>query len=68
VAGGDECAGFSDHIFNRLAPEARAKTGDDAVCAMGITAILYLQERALMGILVALEQGKSRCTDRAGLR
>lgn len=48
--------GLLDHIINRLAPQRRPKLRDDAVGAMGIAAVLNLQERALMMRIALVQQ------------
>ena len=48
MTGIDQRLGFFDAVVNRLAPERRSKLWDDAVGAMRVTAILDLQESALV--------------------
>jgi hypothetical protein len=59
VAGGDEGAGFGDRVVEGFAPERGAELGDDAVGAVGVAAVLDLEEGALVGGLAGVELGKS---------
>ena len=50
VAGGDEGAGLGDGVVEGLAPEGGAELGDDAVGAVGVAAVLDLEEGAGGGL------------------
>jgi hypothetical protein len=58
VAGGGERAGFGDRVVDRFAPEGGAELGDDAVGAVGVAAVLDLEEGALVGGLAGVELGE----------
>src|SRR5690242_5892202 len=58
VAGGGEGAGFGDRVGEGLTPEGGAELGDDAVGAVGVAAVLDLEEGALVRGLARVELGE----------
>ena len=58
VTGVGEAGGFGDGVVDGLAPEGGSELGDDAVGAVGVAAVLDLEEGALVGGLSGVELGE----------
>src|SRR5438270_12622031 len=68
VTGVGEAGCFGDGVVDGLAPEGGAELGDDAVGAVGVAAVLDLEEGALVGGLAGVELGEGDRAERLAAR